>query len=155
MHKNRIKDSHMLGVRKRAVLAFSELALMIFFGSLALLGYGLLTSGAGRSYASSLLPSDVKSAFLFSLSFMILSGFFISVIVVINLQRFQLSWSKRAIVNSALLIVHVVIFITLFGNDYSISDTPLVVLGIIVVILSELAVGLLWKGRLGEAAPGA
>ena len=81
----------MLSVRKRAALALSELALMVLFGSFALLGYGLLTSSAGRSYASDLLPIDMKTAFLFSFSFMILSGFFISVILVGNLRRLQAS----------------------------------------------------------------
>ena len=61
----------MLSMSKRAALAFSELAIMVLFGGLALLGYGLLTSGTERNYASSLLPSDVKTALLFSLSFIV------------------------------------------------------------------------------------
>ena len=143
----------MLSMSKRAALAFSELAIMVLFGGLALLGYGLLTSGTERNYASSLLPSDVKTALLFSLSFIVLSGFFISVIVVSSLRRLKMSWRKRAIIDSVLLIIHIIIFIAVFGNDYSVSDSPLVVLGIIVVVLSEATVGWLWRGRLEEAVP--
>lgn len=145
----------MLSASKRAALAFSELTLMIVFGGLALLGYDLLTSGAERGYGSDVLPSDLKTAFLFSLSFMVLSGFFISVIVVSSLRRLGLSWKKRSIIDSMLFIVHVIIFISVFGNDYSISDIPLIALGVLVVVLSEVTVGLLWRGRLEEAVPAA
>ena len=84
---------------------------------------------------------------------LVLSGFFISVIVVSSLRRLKMSWRKRAILDSVLLIIHIIIFIAVFGNDYSVSDSPLVVLGIIVVVLSEATVGWLWRGRLEEAVP--
>lgn len=142
----------MLSMRKRAAISLSEIVLMVLFGTLALWVYGSIISDNGLNHARSLSYFDVKTSFLFSLSFMTLSGFFISVIVVSNLKNFQIHWQKKAAVDSVLLILHVAIFIAIFGNDFSVSDVPLVILGVIVVVLSEAAAGLLWRGKSERAS---
>ncbi len=137
----------MLSIVRRVALVLSEVALMVIFGAFILLGYSLLTSGAEQNYASNMLLTNLKNAFLFSLSFMVLSGFFVSVIIVSSLRKSQLSWKRRALFDSALLIIHTAIFVTVFGESYSVSDASLVILGIVVVVLSEAISDLPWRGR--------
>lgn len=154
MHKDRIKDPDMLSMWKRAAINVAEIVLMVVFGTLALWVYGSMTSNEEVHRASSLSYFELKTSFLFSLSFMALSGFFISVILIGNLRNFQMHWKKRAATDCALLILHVAIFIAIFANDLSVSDVPLVILGMVVVVISEAATGLVWS-KLERASGGA
>jgi hypothetical protein len=119
-----------------------EIALMLVYWSLALLAYGaretVITHGQGI-----LTFSDVRVALLFSVGFMVLSGYVVSVVILYVFYSRRKSWTIRTGLHAGLFIVHFGIFGILVGSSQpSITDLPLAIIGLIGVIAAGATVGL-------------
>lgn len=146
MHQDRIKDSDMLSKYRSIGLAISELALMLIYGAVALVGYGALTSETTHGQERILALSDIRVALLMSGSFMVLSGYVVSVVLFHVLYTYRQSWTRRAVVNGCLFLVHVAIFAFLVGSSpFSLPDLPLVLFGVAGVVVAEATASIFWK----------
>lgn len=132
----------MLDTKRAFWRVVSEFALMLIYWSLALLAYGAketaITHGQGN-----LKFSDIGVALLFSVGFLVLSGYVVSVVILYAFYSHRKSWTTRTVLHAGLFIVHFGIFGVLVGSsNLSIADLPLAVLGLVGVIAAGVTVGL-------------
>lgn len=130
----------MLKPHRGIAYAISEVALMIIYGAVALLGYG-----ASQAAIPHVALSDIRVALLMSLGFMVLSGYVLTLPLLYAFYNYRQSWAVRAILNVSLFLVHVAIFLFLVGSSHvGLIDLPLVLLGVVSVVVTEATAGLLW-----------
>lgn len=132
--------------RHRAIWsAVLELALMLLYGSIVLLGYGAW--GAATTHGKlSMTLFDLRVVLLMSTSFMILSGYVVTVILLYVFYNYRQSWTTRAALNAGLFLVHVAIFAFLVGSSHlGPVDLPLIPLGVASVFAAEATVGLIQR----------
>lgn len=142
MHKDRFKDSDMLDTNRAFWRVVSEIALTLVYWSLALLAYGAKESAITHGQGS-LKFSDIGVAVLFSVGFMILSGYVVSVVILYAFYSHRKSWTTRTVLHAGLFIVHFGIFGVLVGSSsLSTTDLPLAILGVVGVIAAGATVGL-------------
>ena len=144
MYKNRVEDSNVLNTHRAIAYAISEVALMIVFGALALLGYGAseAVSTPGQDIVA---LSEVRVALLMSMGFMVLSGYVVTLPLLYAFYNYRQPWIKRATLNAGLFLAHVAIFLYLVGSSpVGLIDLPLVLLGLVSVVLAEATASLFW-----------
>lgn len=143
MHENGVEDSDVLNRYRTTWSAVLELALMLLYGAIALLGYGAWGVASTHGQLSVTL-FDIRVALLMSASFMILSGYALTVILLYALYNYRQSWTTRAALNAGLFLVHVAIFAFLVGSsNLGPADLPLILLGVASVVAAEATVDLI------------
>lgn len=125
----------------------TEIALLILFGA-AMLFIGTASLHPAEGNVSALFTLfNIKIALISSISFMIMSGYFITLILVYTLYSHKLSWLSRAILNGTLFLIHSAIFYFFFGESFSLADSIIIVAGCISVFLTEFVSNILWQAH--------
>lgn len=121
----------MLNTKGALIRAVGEITAMIVYGAA-----GLIFISAEKS--QSLTPLDIRMSILVSFSFMVLSGFFLTIIGTSSFDIIRKSVFARLATYLILFLFHVLFFLTIFGQEISISDARFIVVGMIAVTLAVL-----------------
>lgn len=135
----------MLRALKSIAEIISFFVIFILCGSLSLFIYYAILGSSTGVYQNANLFYDIRISLLLSFSFVIISGYVITVSITYYLYGRHRGWGFRAPVNSALVIVHSIIFYFFVGTSFSRDDALLVAFGVLSAVVAEFAVSFLWK----------
>lgn len=133
----------MLGL-KIAARCVSDLLITTVYGAIAIFLYPVVSSQPYMHAHDS--SFDIRTALLFAISFLVLSGLFISIVLVNAISTLRKPVTKRIIVLEFLFVLNVVVFYMLIGTSYSLPDILLIIAGLAVIAISEVTNERLWRG---------
>lgn len=87
---------------------------------------------------------DVQVSILLSFSFIVVSGFIISVPVMYYTYGHRKNWHLRAVANSILFVIHFSIFYYLVGSSFLFKDILILILGVCSVAAADAILDLLF-----------
>lgn len=141
----------MLNRFQAAAFVASEIALMTIFGAAVLLGFGVLNAMANGTHFGGVTLSDLRISLLLAASFMLLSGYVVSVALLFVFLGRRQSWVVRAAINSLAFLAHFMVFKLFFAElplSVSWNDLLPVALGLTSVVAADGTVSLLWRGAI-------